>query len=176
MTEFEKFIKDKKEEAEKKQAGFNPEDRIQFFQKIVADFFDSVINDWLGDVKDDLSFKQLPLSITEQSLGTYQVNALVISFGNEEVILRPVGTVLIGAKGRIDMICKNYSVMCVYVGENIRSASQLIRIRINGEVERAAKPGDPVWKFASREGKYSYETITKETFQRKLMELVNAKN
>ena len=174
MTQLEQFIKDKKEESEKKSPKLDVIKRIAYFQKLVEDFYSKVEKDWLADVWNDIHHDYVQLNITEEQLGTYTVQKLILSFGDEVISFNPIGTILLGASGRIDIQCGRNTVMCVYVGENIKRASDAIQIRFAGEKPPKRKgPGQPVWKFASRMGKFELETINKESFQRKFMEIVN---
>lgn len=50
MTQLEQFIKDKKEESEKKSPKLDVIKRIAYFQKLVEDFYSKVEKDWLADV------------------------------------------------------------------------------------------------------------------------------
>jgi hypothetical protein len=63
------------------------------------------INEWLQPLKSknllDYSFEEV--IIKEENLGVYQTKRMAIFLQNEKVILEPIGTLLMGVRGRIDM-------------------------------------------------------------------------
>ena len=67
MTQLEQFIKDKKEESEKKSPKLDVIKRIAYFQKLVEDFYSKVEKDWLADVWNDIHHDYVQLNITEGS-------------------------------------------------------------------------------------------------------------
>jgi len=175
MTEFKKFVKDENDNAKKKT--FNSKKRIEEFRKLITDLYDKVDNDWLNDEISDGEVKTetIPFKIYEEALGEYEVEKKVIEIGDNRITLQPVGTIILGTPARIDMIYHGKSVMIVYTGENIDYPSQMISISINGEPERKQKdPGKPVWKFAYRDRLLKLVTITADTFQQQIMDLVKS--
>lgn len=78
----------------------------------VDDFYKKV-RKWLDGI--DIKYKDIPIEIIEEGLGSYNINKLILSIANEIVTLEPVGAVLIGSIGRIDMKGKNGTVKFVLV-------------------------------------------------------------
>lgn len=175
MTDFEKFIKERKDKSVKET--FDPEKRISFYQQKVSDFFQMVEKEWLVDVitSGDVKIDKNPKYITEEKLGTYQASEMEITFGDVTVKLEPIGTILLGTNARIDMVYNAESIMCVRVGKNITRPSQLIHISVNGEKEFPNfEPGEATWKFVLNQNMGAeYIEITKETFQQTMMDLIN---
>ncbi len=70
----------------------------------IEDFF-STIKGWLNDsVKKGLiEVKETEIEISEENLGTYKTKSLQISFENKKVEFVPIGRLVIGAQGRIDI-------------------------------------------------------------------------
>ena len=50
------------------------------------------------------------ITVTEPNVGSYEAEKLVLCFGNNEVIAEPIGTKLVGAKGRVDLIGRRGSI------------------------------------------------------------------
>jgi len=66
----------------------------------------SSIEAWLKPGEDEklLSVRRIPITISEQHLGSYDVPSLRVEMpGSREVLISPVGTLVIGAAGRVDM-------------------------------------------------------------------------
>ena len=75
--------------------------------------------DWLGELdalyramegylrsytdSGQIRIERRPVQLTEEYLGTYHAEALAMSIGNDEVIAQPVGALLIGSSGRVDL-------------------------------------------------------------------------
>ena len=50
-----------------------------------------------------IKIERRPVQLTEEYLGTYDAEALAMLIGNDEVTAQPVGTLLIGSRGRVDL-------------------------------------------------------------------------
>ena len=175
MTSFDDFVKKQNEKA-KPVPAFNPQERIDTFKKHVEEFYNSVCNEWLKDniEKGLIKTSRQTIRIHEESLGFYEIDALNITIGDIVVNLRPIGTILIGTRGRIDISYRSRSGMFVLTGENIESPRAHIAIRVNGEMPPKQKdPGREVWKFVDRRGMMSYVSLNAEVFQEIIMELIN---
>lgn len=56
-----------------------------------------------------ITVKRQTLSITEELLGSYEVDSLLIGIGEDEMEVKPIGTHVIGAIGRVDLFGKGGS-------------------------------------------------------------------
>lgn len=170
--------KEKAEAAEK--SSFNPAKRIEYFQKLVQDFYETLQNDWFKEAIDEglMEIEKSEIFITEEALGQYETEKMRLKFGNEVVDFVPIGTIMLGTDARIDMEYKHKKVMFVHIGENVKSASDLIVIRINGESVKKTKPAEPVrkvWKLTCANARSIYTDATAQSVQQLIMDLVNAK-
>lgn len=79
--------------------------------QIIAEWQQSVLNlynqirDWLADYEkaEELSFAFEAIDIREESLGVYEIQTMKIHAGPMIVQVQPVGRVIIGGFGRVDM-------------------------------------------------------------------------
>ena len=55
--------------------------------------------------------------LKEEYLGQYDAPSLVLTIAKAHVRFRPVGTLLVGAKGRIDMLCGRHVAMIILDGK-----------------------------------------------------------
>ncbi len=53
-----------------------------------------------GQIK--LGYK--PIELNEENIGQYSARQMVLKIGSKSVILEPIGTLLIGSKGRVDLV------------------------------------------------------------------------
>ena len=63
------------------------------------------IEAWLAPLREQglVSLATIPVQLTEENIGTYTANELVLEFGPQAVVLEPQGTLVIGARGRVDV-------------------------------------------------------------------------
>jgi len=63
------------------------------------------IHSYLSEYEKDgsLIIKQKRIRFTEENLGTYEINAMEIQAGPILVLVQPVGLIVTGAEGRVDM-------------------------------------------------------------------------
>lgn len=187
MGKLEDFI----DNIEKKEgnAGFDAEGVIGLFRQRVEEFYSRVEQDWLKELINSgkIHCAREGIEVTEESLGTYPMDEMVIKFFRFVIRLTPIGTILIGSPGRIDMTFEGKSRMLVLVDRRITCAAEqiVIRERIVGgqqtddeeerdKVEERPKP-EYVWKYIDDPREYTYAVLDKESFQNLIVELVNGK-
>lgn len=76
----------------------------------------SELEEWLGPIESQNLAKvwREKLQISESALGAYDLEQLVVEFpGNEVLMVRPVGRMIIGGSGRVDLIVGPRNVMLV---------------------------------------------------------------
>lgn len=167
MTRFEQYIQEQKRKSVTNDS-FNATERVEEFRNSINALYSSIDKVWLasflasGDVKTGVA----PISITESSLGTYQVDAKWIEIGPERFTLTPIGTCIVGANARIDMSHNNKEAMLVLVGTNV-----------NGAMDSMSKGGKLVWKIVDSDvDGCAYHTIDKDSFQDLIIDLANEDN
>ena len=95
----------------------NPDAIITRWQKAVNDLYEIIARN-LHDYTTDglLLLQQKEVSRSEETLGSYTINELHIIAGTETVILTPVGAIVIGAHGRVDMFKRGYAnTRCIFL-------------------------------------------------------------
>jgi hypothetical protein len=104
----------------------------------------------------------------------------VLTIGADRVVLRPIGTLLFGVRGRVDMEGPNGTVKFILTGKR----SNGIRISASaapasGRAAAPAPESEPdaseewVWKIATAPPKVRFIELTSEAFFDALMEVVN---
>ncbi len=120
-------------------------------------------------------------TLTEEDIGTYPVKELTITIGRSHVQLQPVGTRIIGAKGRVDMIGPRGRVQFLLVDKKANSTNDLIRVTVTiGDkpsqtppAQRSNEPVEFVWKFLTTPPQRQLLELNKDLFLQLLMEIVN---
>jgi hypothetical protein len=115
--------------------------------------------------------------LTEELLGSYPVREAHIAVGRDVVKLKPIGTFLIGSRGRVDMVGPKGATRLTIVPPGARAPRVRVTIVHHGETPPADEPVDPpetwVWKIATPPPRITYIDLTKESFREALMGVVN---
>jgi hypothetical protein len=78
------------------------------------------IRSWLSEAQQEKLVKihEDKIKITEETLGTYTAPCLRLTAAGKTVKLRPIGSTIIGADGRVDMESVNGSYMFLYLADH----------------------------------------------------------
>lgn len=93
-------------EAVKKDEEIDWQERLkQWIQQVDALY--ATVEGWLKELLEE-EFKRIEIRremkpLSEEFLGNYEVDKLIISVANRSVVLDPVGRHIIGARGRVDL-------------------------------------------------------------------------
>jgi hypothetical protein len=125
-----------------------------------------------------IKLEKSKVSLNEEHIGRYQADSMTIIIGADKVTLMPIGTLLIAAKGRVDMTGPAGTVKFILTGKNANSIG--ISISISGEAQpvRKTRPEptmaeELVWKIATPPPKVRFIELQAETFFSALTEVVN---
>ena len=101
-SELTNFFKKKQQEEKKKKVDWNKEKK-EWLNTI--DTFDKKVINWLDEpIKENvLKYNTKSIPINEYLMGDYEAPLLVIMSGEDKVYFKPVGKLVLGANGRIDM-------------------------------------------------------------------------
>lgn len=124
------------------------------------------VETWLGELKDlGVTLERVPRPMYEDRIGDYEAHALVIKAGAERVEFDPVGTIVIAARGRVDIKGANGKAMLVLFPKGERP-----QIEPDGEEPRTvemqnAEPGEYEWCIARHGGpRPVYVGLNEKTF------------
>ncbi len=71
--------------------------------KAVNDLYATIENEYLREAKSDVQIRRADRIVTENFIGEYHISDFVLQVGDEHVIFSPKGTIIVGARGRIDV-------------------------------------------------------------------------
>lgn len=117
------------------------------------------------------------VTLTEENIGIYVARRMNIKIGRrQEVFLDPVGTLLVGCRGRVDVVGSAGRAQLVLVDENAKSAADLITVKIGvlPSPPAAQRPISWTWKIVSRDIRRSFVKLDKDSFFELLMEIAGA--
>jgi hypothetical protein len=117
--------------------------------------------------------------LDEEYIGSYTAQQMKVRIGRQEVILLPIGTFLLGSKGRVDVIGPAGRAELLLVDKRAVSPRSLIRVVV-GVGEKLQVPPDqpsaPVeweWRILSRPPERRFIEITQDTLFQLIMEVAN---
>ena len=137
-------------------------------------------------VAGDISLRESITDINEENLGAYAAKRLTIGIGVQEITLTPIGTRLIGSKGRVDVEGSADSSRLVLIDEDIRDVHGMVSadVKIGASDDRFATSPSTVevptrreiawaWRIVSRPPALQFVALNKESFFDMLMEVSN---
>lgn len=133
----------------------NAAQSIAFWRAEVSKLYDA-IEGWLKPYLDDggILLERQPTSVTEDGLDPYEIDRLDIEVGTETVRLDPRGTIVIGARGRIDM-------------SHLGSGDPIYLVLVGSD----DRPG---WSIVEPKDRKNLRPLTKETFESALESLLES--
>jgi hypothetical protein len=124
-----------------------------------------------------------PIELSEDYIGRYSADALDITIGSKTITLEPVGTLLVGSKGRVEVIGPLARAQLLLLDSRVKSVSQLIHVSFSvGNGPPSPLPHEPppdigwVWRIVTRPPRREILELNKESFLNLLMEISNGRN
>ena len=114
--------------------------------------------------------------INEEYIGTYDVKFLEVQIGTIKINFDPIGTRILGAKGRVDMLGPHGTVKFVLVPEAASSPAIRAIQGTSSEVTDEPEPAvdEWVWKIRTRPPNIKNIELEEESFLSAIMEVANA--
>ena len=145
-------------------------ERLSEFYQLAESFLSRYVDE--GKIQ----ISRFPKHINEEFIGSYEVPSLEVQIGAVKVRFDPIGTYLIGAKGRVDMHGPHGSVKFVLVPKP--ASAPTIRV-VEREVPNKKAGANPVltqwaWKISTTPPNISYIELEEESFLSAIMEVANA--
>jgi hypothetical protein len=115
-----------------------------------------------------ISVSTRSFEMNEEHLGPYSAPELIIEIGTKTVTLEPMGTVQVGNRGRVDMLCNLARAQLVLVESG--TVAQLLPSSGLGKPQVSTKSlgeGRWIWRLVTRDTL----DLTKENFQNVLVQI-----
>ena len=143
------------------------------FYQLAEGFLQKYIDQ--GKVRITTATKQ----ITEEYIGSYDVKSLEVQIGTIKVQFDPIGTRILGAKGRVDMHGPHGTVRFVLVPKTKTASSPMIRVVVQEASSEVKDEPEPVveewaWKLSTPPPNIKYIELEEESFLSAIMEVANA--
>jgi hypothetical protein len=117
------------------------------------------------------------IELTEENIGRYKAPSRTIKFGTNTISMVPIGTLLIGTKGRVDMTGPRGVIRLILADKSSTGVRVTVQVRTAGMPPPelpAPRKIDWEWKMVLKNtGSPAYQKLTQEVFLNALMEIAN---
>jgi hypothetical protein len=177
-TDFGAFVK-------RQQAASGEEERVDWAKerddwlgqlRKLYDAIESFLAEYIkaGEIK--INYRNIDLN--EENIGSYRARQMILKIGRQEITMTPVGTLLIGAKGRVEVVGPAGRTRLVLVNSQASGPKIKVTVSIGGKpepsgVEAAPKKIKWAWKIATSPPSIQYIELTQESLFQALMEVAN---
>lgn len=168
---------DKKNEEIEKGKGLDWNEEKKRWLKAVNEFYEKILV-YLKPYEGRVQSEKKEVSMYEENIGEYKVKQLFLDILGDRVVFEPIGTLIIGAYGRIDMSGRKGKVRFVLVDKNSDGPKVIARIfpgdKIPAETQEASKKEPELdWKIATEPPKIKYIPLNAEIFADYLFGVMN---
>jgi len=178
--EFDTFLE--KEEAQKKSPIDWNAEKDWWLNKIETLYTD--VQNWLKEYTDSnkVNIEINDINIFEEPLGVYSAKQMKIKINDKIATLTPIGTILIGTKGRVDLNGDEGTIRFILADRKSSGPKVEIKIYLSDEEKmqyeeeekKKIKPIiDWVWKITTNPPKIKYTELNQDTFLKALIEVYN---
>ena len=120
-----------------------------------------------------------PVKMNEEFIGSYVADQLVLKIGPKSVVLEPVGTMIVGSKGRVDLVGPAGKAQLLLVDSKAFGPESLIHVTIG--VGKQPPPPPPKltreikweWRILTRPPGRGFVEITQQSLFQLIMEVAN---
>ena len=120
------------------------------------------------------------IDLNEDNIGLYSVPEMIIIIGSKTIKLEPIGTFIIGSKGRVDVVGPVARAQLLLLNSEVRSMSQLIHVSVSMNSGPSLPPAPKstsevkwVWRIVTRPPEREILEVNKENFLSLLVEIAN---
>lgn len=142
---FDEFVKQRTTRARQCAEALNSGETLDAWLRELDALY-SAMQEYLKSYIDsgEITIERRPVQLTEDYLGTYDADALFLCIGDDEVIAKPVGTLLIGSRGRVDLSGPRKTLRMVLLDND----SPAIKIDISGTGGPIEATARSLWRGA----------------------------
>lgn len=124
-------------------------------------------------------FQYESIELNEEQIGSYSARQMVLRIGKQEVRLVPIGTLLIGFKGRVDAVGSSGKAQIVLVDSRVSDLKSLVHVSIGVGENPPALPNKAPgelrweWKILTRPPERRLVELNQESFFELIMEVAH---
>jgi hypothetical protein len=182
-ADFDAFVKRQQAE-EKKEAELDPKQQLREWLDYLNALYEQIadhLKEYLDTGAAKITLRDIQLD--EEFSGVYTARELILKIGPSTVTFTPIGTMLIGTKGRVDVQGPRGTARLVLVNKKVTDARQLIKVtvrRVGGPplppappTEQAIKQIEWTWKLSTPPPEMKFTELTQDTFFNMILAVAN---
>jgi hypothetical protein len=130
-----------------------------------------------------VTVKLRPVELSEDYIGRYYADAMDITIGSKSITLDPVGTLIVGSKGRVEVVGPLARAQLLLLDSQAKSISDLIQVSVSVGSGPPSPPRDEpprdvewVWRIVTRPPQRKILELNKDSFLNLLVEISNGRN
>ena len=120
------------------------------------------VEHWIqkAEVWQKIQIERTQMSICEDYMGSYKIEQLLLKVGDNMIRFIPQGRLIIGSRGRVDIVCGNKKALLLLLGRNAQPSITIQAFQSESEYEKhkktegkkVKKPSsqDLVWKISNQ--------------------------
>jgi hypothetical protein len=180
-TDFDAFVKRQQVEDEKKD-GFDPEKQLREWLDYLNALYEQIKGYLKAYVESGTAKIALrDIQLNEEFSGVYTASELILTIGRSTVTFTPIGTMLIGSKGRVDVQGPLGKARLALVNKAVTNARQLIQItaRFVGDPPPSPPPKQAIkhiewtWKISIPPPEMEFVELTQDAFFNMILTVAN---
>jgi hypothetical protein len=181
-TEFDEFVQ--RQRAKNQEVNeFDSQKQLEEWIDYLNQLYDDISGFMRGYIcNGDAEIKFRDINLNEDFIGDYTAKELILIIGRSTIIFKPIATMLIGSKGRVDVQGPRGQVRLSLINKKVSSARQLIRVTVT-------LPGEPVpaspliedvnkiewaWKIVTPAPEIRFIDLTEEAFFDMILSVADA--
>jgi hypothetical protein len=176
-SEFDAFVKRQQQSAASTGADWSLE--LKDWLRSLSELYgriEELLQDYIASGAIAVSYREIPMN--EENIGSYTARQMTLKIGPQEISLIPIGTLLIGTKGRVDVVGPSGRTRFLLVSKetsrpNIRMRTVVRGQQVAPQREEPPRPITWTWKIATSPPRIEYIELTQESLFRALMEVAN---
>jgi hypothetical protein len=176
-SEFDAFVKRQQQSAAGTGADWSRElkDWLRYLSELYSRI-EELLQDYIKSGAIAVTYREIPMN--EENIGSYTARQMTLKIGSQEISLNPIGTFLIGTRGRVDVVGPSGRTRFLLVDKdssrpNIRMTTVVRGQQIAARPEEPARPIKWTWKIATSPPRIEYIELTQESLFRALMEVAD---
>lgn len=169
-ADFDRFVQRKHEEKAESSA-FDPQHELAEWLEHLDRLYSEVqifLKSYIDAKTARIEFR--PIQIKEEFSGPYETKELYLYIGTSTIVFKPIGTMLIGSKGRVDVQGPRGYARLGLVDKAVTHARQLIQVSVSLPGARQPAPGvspkkiEWAWKVITPAPEMKFLDLNEETF------------
>jgi hypothetical protein len=180
-AEFDAFVRRQQVEEEEKD-GFDPEKQLREWLDYLNALYEQIrgyLKSYVENGTARITLRDVQLN--EEFAGVYTASELILTIGRSTVTFTPIGTMLIGSKGRVDVQGPLGKARLALVNKEVSNARQLIQItvRVVGDPAPSPLPKQAIkhiewaWKISTPPPEMEFKELTQSAFFDMILALAN---